>query len=211
MSRASVKGIRDYGRTARGECAPLAADQAALPRRVDDKHGEVCEMEIPLRRTSAAVTAIALALGGCATVPEGSPPQSLAVSTTHELSGGGPTLGWGSAPRGSLEELTGAQCTAANDRGSWTLVTPGVLAVDRSTARLRITCRKEGYREAVVDLPCAVPGTEAGRLAPLLGPGILVIIPAIAIGAIVAANREGAERGVCAYGGGYPVQVQMER
>lgn len=164
------------------------------------------------RRTSAALAAIPLAMGACVTVPPaGHPPQSLVLST-HEVSG--PRLGWGTAPQGPLEEIRGVQCTATNDRGSWAIVTPGVLAVERSAARLRISCRRDGYREALVELPCVVPGTQAAAglaLAPLFPPAILVLLPATAIGAIVAANRDAAQPNFCAYGAGSPVQVLMER
>ncbi len=164
-------------------------------------------MELPLRRPSAVVAVISLAMGGCVTVPPpGYRPQALAISTQEVAP---PRLGWGSAASGPGEELPGAECTASNDRGSWTVVTPGVLAVERSAAMLRIRCSKEGYREARLALPCAMPGSEAGIAFAFLGP--LVVLPAVAIGTIVAANREGAEARICAYGAGNPVHVVMER
>ena len=163
-------------------------------------------------RTSAIVAAVSLALEGCVTVPPaGYPPQSLVV-TTHHLPG--PSLGWGTAPPGAHEELRGVQCTATNDRGSWTFVTPSVVAIERSAARLRITCRREGYREALAEVPCAMPGTQAVnalRAGPFLGPLVLVVIPATLIGGLAAAGRDGAEPGVCAYNGGSPVEIVMER
>lgn len=125
----------------------------------------------------------------------------------------GPRLGWG-ALQGPLEEVRGVDCTATNDRGSWAIVTPGVLAVERSAARLKITCRRDGYREAIVELPCAVPGTQAAAalgVAPLFPPAILVLLPATAIGAVAAANRNEAEPNYCLYGAGNAVQVLMER
>lgn len=164
------------------------------------------------RRALAALAAITLAMGGCATVPPaGYRPQSLAVST-HERPG--PRLGWGTGMQGPLEEIRGVQCTAANDRGSWAIATPGVLAVERSAARLTITCRREGYREAIVVLPCAVPGSQAAAImgiAPLFPAAILVLLPATAIGTIAASNRDGGEPNYCLYGAGSAVQVIMER
>lgn len=143
--------------------------------------------------------------------PAGYRPQSLAVST-HEVPG--PRLGWGTGMHRPLEEIRGVQCTATNDRGSWTVVTPGVLAVERSATRLRITCRGDGYRDATVELPCAVPGTQAAAamgIVPLFPPAILFLLPATAIGAAVASNRDPGEPNYCAYGGGSTVQVIMER
>lgn len=165
------------------------------------------------RRTSAALAAVMLATAGCATVPPpGYRPQSLVLST-HELSG--PRLGWGTRPQGPLEEVRGVHCTATNDRGSWTIVTPGVLEVERSAAYLRITCRREGYREASVKLLCAVPGTQAAdavAVASLVFPAaILILLPATAIGAAAAAKRDGGEPNYCLYGAGSAVQLIMER
>ena len=163
-------------------------------------------------RTSVALATLALAMGGCATVPPaGYRPQALAVST-HEVSA--PRLGWGSGPPGPLEEIRGVECTASNDRGAWATVTPGVLAVERSAARLRITCRRDGYREASVELPCVAPGTQAmagwGAVY-VFPPAMLAILPAVALGAIAAANRDEAEPNYCLYGAGNAVQLLMER
>ena len=164
-----------------------------------------------LRRATATFAIVPLALGGCATAPPASfPPQSLALST---VASAGPTLGWGSAPR-ALAPLPGAHCTLANDRGSWTAVTPAVLPVERSTAALRITCRKEGYRDASLELPCARPGTAAAVAfqAGLAfgGPLALILIPAGAIAGAMALAEGGREPQPCAYGEGREVQVPME-
>ena len=162
-------------------------------------------------RSASAVLGIALAVGGCVTVPPpGYRPQSLTVSTHAAVQ---PRLGWG-APQGPLEEVPGVLCTATNDRGSWSVVTPGVVAVERSAARLRITCRRDGFREASVDLPCAVPGSQAAAAMPLAAafpPALLILLPATAIGTAAAANREPGEPNFCLYGAGNTVQVVIER
>ena len=190
-----------------------------------------------LRRTLAAT--LSLSMASCALMPSGplpgTPPQQLRVTTylgtdiIGPLGQPGPGQGWGRRGSESPRELPGAQCTAGNDRGSWTLVTPGAMQVERSAARLRITCRLEGYREARVELPCISPRTEgaaggayaAMRFAAFSGPGAVILVPAGAIvGAIAGAMALGAAAGslaaegmpqpdVCAYGAGRDVQVYL--
>ena len=181
-------------------------------------------------RMSAALAVTALALAGCATLPAGAPPQSLELSTRTDVEAPGPMLGWGTGPAHSTEELAGAECTATNDLGSWTVVTPGVLAIKRSKARLRITCRMAGYRDAQLILPCITPRSEGVatgayvglRLAQFSGPGAVVAAPVVAIAAIVGATAVGGvvggvagarapEPDVCAYGAGRKVEVHMVR
>lgn len=191
-------------------------------------------------RTSAAVAAISLAVAGCALAPAGPPagagPQLLRLSTYRgtdligPLGSPAPGDGWGKGGTSSPQALPGAQCTATNDRGSWTLVTPGAVEVARSAAHLRVTCRREGYREAIVELRCITPraagaagGAYAGlQLAAFSGPAAVVVVPAgVIVGAIAGAVALGGAAGslaaevtpepdVCAYGAGSEVQVYME-
>lgn len=73
-----------------------------------------------------------LALGcllasGCASVLDGTR-QRLSVETRYKDS-----------------EVIGATCTLSNDRGSWRVVTPGSVIVNRSLADLSADCEKEGF------------------------------------------------------------------
>lgn len=43
-------------------------------------------------------------------------------------------------------ELAGVSCTVTNDKGSWTLVTPGTVSIARSKGDLAVACSKDGYR-----------------------------------------------------------------
>jgi hypothetical protein len=73
----------------------------------------------------AAIAALAPVLAGCASVTEGST-QPVFVTTTPE---------------------TGATCTCTNDRGSWSLVTPGTVVIKKSESVLAIHCSKSGWKD----------------------------------------------------------------
>lgn len=187
---------------------------------------------------ASAVLAVSLAAGGCALAPAGPPaegaPQLLRLATYQRGEMAGPLApapgqGWG---KGGLSDaavpvvLPGAQCTATNDRGSWTLVTPGAVEVVSSMAHLRVACRREGYREAVVELRCVTAReSEANRgkaialQFALMTPAAAVVLPAAIVAATIkgvgaarrAADGVAAEPEACAYGAGSEVQVVMDR
>jgi hypothetical protein len=73
----------------------------------------------------AAALALAPVLAGCASVTEGST-EPVFVTTTPE---------------------SGATCTCTNDRGSWTVVTPGTVVVSKSESVLAIHCTKPGWKD----------------------------------------------------------------
>lgn len=62
---------------------------------------------------------------GCASVVDGST-QPIYVTTTPE---------------------TGATCICSNERGKWTVSTPGTVIVKKSESVLEIHCRKPGYKD----------------------------------------------------------------
>lgn len=191
-----------------------------------------------LRRTTAAVAALSLAVAGCASTagpPAGAAPQSLRLSTyrSADLVPGAPprpAQTWGVPGSLGPEALSGAQCIASNDRGSWTFVAPGAVDVLRSAAPLRVTCRREGYRDASVELRCVTPRAEGAaggayalfQAAALAGPGAVVLVPAgVIVGVLAGAMAVGAAAGsvaaeavpepdICAYGAGREVQVYMD-
>lgn len=187
-----------------------------------------------IRRASAAVAAISLAVAGCVSAPSGPPagaePQLLRISTYRGTDSVGPQVGsplpgdgWGKLATSDLQALPGAQCTATNDRGSWTVVTPGAVEVLRSASPLRVTCGREGYREASVELGCisprAIPGAAVAFRLALYTPAAVVVLPAaIAVLTVKAAAALGRAAGsippeepeVCVYGTEGDVQVFME-
>ncbi len=60
---------------------------------------------------------------------------------------------------GSTQNITvtsnvqGANCTLSNDKGSWTLTTPGSAIITSSRVNLALTCVKDGYVNGVASLP----------------------------------------------------------
>lgn len=86
-------------------------------------------------------------LSGCATIIEGTT-QRVSVTT---------------------QPVSGAACTLVNERGRWTLTSSSAVEVKRSTSPLNITCKKEGYQDAVGTLNSHTSdGTSVTAL--LLGP-----------------------------------------
>jgi|TARA_B100000131_G_C17767284_1_gene471727 hypothetical protein len=49
--------------------------------------------------------------------------------------------------------VQGATCTLSNDKGTWTLTTPGSAVITSSRVNLALTCAKEGYLNGVASLP----------------------------------------------------------
>ena len=60
---------------------------------------------------------------------------------------------------GSSQNITvtsnvqGATCTLSNDKGTWTLTTPGSAVITSSRVNLALTCVKDGYINGVASLP----------------------------------------------------------
>lgn len=74
---------------------------------------------------ACAVILLASLSTGCATIIEGTT-QTVGVTTSS---------------------VSGASCTLVNERGSWSLTSPGKVVVKRSTTDLVITCKKEGWQD----------------------------------------------------------------
>ena len=74
---------------------------------------------------AAAFAACGLSCAGCASVVDGST-EMITIAT---------------AP------VTGADCTASNSRGQWSVVSPGAVTIDKSESVLTIACTKAGYAD----------------------------------------------------------------
>ena len=71
--------------------------------------------------------------------------------------------------------VQGATCTLSNDKGTWSLATPGSAVVTSSRVNLALTCAKEGYVNGVASLPSKHKDSATwGNV--LLGGGIGYII-----------------------------------
>lgn len=73
---------------------------------------------------------IPLGLSGCATITS-SELQSLALSTTTT----------------DDKAIANASCTLKNDKGTWRLISPGKVAIRRSSKDLMVECKKEGVAD----------------------------------------------------------------
>jgi len=74
-------------------------------------------------RHVAVLAACALTCAGCASVVDGST-QQITIATMP---------------------VNGADCTASNSRGSWSVVSPGAVMIDKSESVLTIRCSKVGW------------------------------------------------------------------
>ena len=92
-----------------------------------------------------ALAVLGIALSGCATIIKGSS-QSIAVTTTP---------------------ISGANCILTSKEGSYTVVTPGVVKVDKTKEDILIRCSHAGYQDAVSTIPSDFQGWTLGNL--LLG------------------------------------------
>lgn len=138
----------------------------------------------------ALPVAIAVAMGGCTAVaptpvpPNPDPPARHLIDVTAHEAGSSflqaPSFRTGSAAAGNEPSIE-VVCTASNDRGSWTIATPGRLEVVPSTAPLKIRCGREGYRELSIEPKCRSPmswTTGSAALAFTMIPlGVVIGIP----------------------------------
>jgi len=77
---------------------------------------------------AAAVIAVALLAASCASVVDGTT-QPISIVTTP---------------------VSGALCICSNDRGQWSVVTPGSIVIAKSESILQIRCSKRGYLDGTL-------------------------------------------------------------
>jgi uncharacterized protein YceK len=96
----------------------------------------------------AALAALAPLCAGCASVMEGTD-QPVTVETAPEA---------------------GAACDVSNERGSWSLTSPGTVVIKKSASVLQIKCRKPGYLEAKQYASAKMSNTAlVGTMIPYVG------------------------------------------
>jgi hypothetical protein len=88
------------------------------------------------------IAATCVLLGGCASIMRGSS-QSVGITTPP---------------------VTGATCNLSSKEGTWQVVSPGAVTVERSKDDIQIRCTKEGYQEAVAMIPSNFEGWTVGNL-----------------------------------------------
>jgi len=63
------------------------------------------------------------------------------------------TMSGNTQPVSVSSNVNGARCTLTNEKGSWTLQTPGSAIVTNSRENLAVRCEKNGYESSVVSIP----------------------------------------------------------
>ena len=69
------------------------------------------------------------------------------------LTGCASTMSGNQQPVTLSSNVTGASCILTNEKGSWSLQTPGSAVVTNSRENLSVRCEKSGYQSAVVSVP----------------------------------------------------------
>ena len=164
------------------------------------------------RRLIGLVGFSAMLAGGCATTSPPSPDGDRHVIrvSTHSYprvpdrgpGGTAPVLGWGTGKAPEPAPVAGARCRVSNDRGTWTVTTPGTIEVVLSRRSpllgppsLQVACRQEGFKDVSQELPCLSRRKQAAgagmAVGTYLGAGaayglaLAAAAPAAIVGALV--------------------------
>ncbi|MDE8349961.1 MAG: hypothetical protein POG74_10850 [Acidocella sp.] len=92
------------------------------------------------------VVALPLLTANCASIVAGTS-ESLSVKTVSGAS-----------------DLSGASCTLGNDKGSWTVVTPGTVKIHQSSGSLNVTCAANGYEDNTVSESAVLKNVVMGNI-----------------------------------------------
>jgi len=95
-----------------------------------------------MRVAGFVLLALSLGLPGCASIIKGTS-QSIAITSPP---------------------ADGAECTLTSGQGSWSLITPGVVTVERSKEDIQARCVKPGYDDGVAMIPSNFEGWTVGNL-----------------------------------------------
>jgi hypothetical protein len=99
------------------------------------------------RLFSAILVAVAATSAGCASIVTG---QNQALSVETRSADGG--------------SLAGANCRLVNDKGTWFVITPGSVTVNRSYNDINVTCTKDGHEPGIATAKSSTKGMAAGNL-----------------------------------------------
>lgn len=91
---------------------------------------------------AGALVASSVLLSGCASIVKGST-ASIAIASPP---------------------VTGATCTLSSGQGSWSVMTPGAVSVERSKEDIQIRCVKDGYQDGIAVIPSNFEGWTVGNL-----------------------------------------------
>ena len=108
-----------------------------------------------MRRISALL--IVACIQGCASIT-GTTNQSVSVQTLER----------------SGNELSGAACEMANNKGKWFVKSPGSVTITRSNDDLQVTCNKDGHEPGRAAVVSKTKGSMFDNI--LIGGGIGAIV-----------------------------------
>ena len=77
----------------------------------------------------------------------------LLLTFTLFLMGYASTMSGNNQPVNVATNVSGAKCTLTNEKGSWSLLTPGSAIVTNSRENLSVRCEKSGYQSAIASVP----------------------------------------------------------
>jgi len=94
-----------------------------------------------------ALISVSALTTGCASIVTG---QNQALSVETRASTG--------------DSLSGANCRLMNDKGTWFVVTPGSITVNRSYNDLNVSCSKDGHEAGVATAKSSTKAMAAGNI-----------------------------------------------
>lgn len=109
------------------------------------------------RHAAAGFLVLPVLLSGCATITKDAN-QSVQIETYSK----------------DNQPVSGTKCVAQNDRGQWTVTTPGSVSVHRSGENLLVNCEKAGEKPGQGTVISRANGGMFGNI--LLGGGVGAII-----------------------------------
>ena len=125
--------------------------------------------------------ALAAVLAACAAAPASNAggEEELFLSATLRTPALDPLTGYPVPGTFDVDAVDGVSCTLRNDKGTWALVTPGKVQVERSLQPLEIECAKEGFRTLRWKMECLTPQQREKKAGGDVGLALAVIsIPA---------------------------------
>lgn len=104
------------------------------------------DMRDLVRRVAPALACVCVA--GCASAIDGTT-QSVYVTTSP---------------------ISGAACTLSNERGSWSVISPGAVVIARSASVLKAKCSKDGLGDGTLYVASSMPTSAlVGAMIPYVG------------------------------------------
>ncbi|WP_298282478.1 hypothetical protein [Acidocella sp.] len=99
-----------------------------------------------MNKKFALTLAALLPLANCASIVDGQT-QALSVQTTTDGN-----------------QISGAQCSLTNNKGTWFVNTPGTVSVHRAYDAMNVKCTKDGYDPGIETVQSSTKGMAFGNV-----------------------------------------------